>query len=110
MTLKTKNPSLERMKQAKQHSIIFFPNKFNSFPAPKKGINLNFKNKNKIKIAQKPSHYKFKPPPLAINTEMICTHEAQEGGKNRNFGDSVPWQDPNTSTNSMLSAYNTEEQ
>lgn len=67
-------------------------------------INLNFKNKNKVKIAQKPSHYKFKPPPLAINTEMICTHEAQEGGKNRNFGDSVPWQDPNTSTNSMLSA------
>lgn len=56
MTLKTKNLSQERMKHAKLHSSPFFPNKFNSVPAPKKGLNLNFKNKNKIKIAQKPSH------------------------------------------------------
>ena len=42
---KTKNSSLERMKQAKLHSI-FFPNKFNSVPALKKGKDLNFKNKN----------------------------------------------------------------
>lgn len=92
---KSKNPSLERTKQAKLHSN-FLPNKFNSDPAPKKGKVVNFKNKNKIKIAQKPNHKKIKPPPLAINTEMIYTHEAQEGGKNRNLGDSVPWQDPNS--------------
>lgn len=36
-----------------------------------------------------------------INIEMINTHEAQEGGKNRNLGNSVPWQHPNTATDSF---------
>lgn len=25
---------------------------------------------------------------------MIYTHEAQEGGKNKNLGNTIPWQDP----------------
>lgn len=53
-------------------------------------MDLNFKHKN----CSKTKPLKIKPLPLAINTELIYTYEAQEGGKNRNLGVSVPRQVP----------------
>lgn len=45
----------------------FSPNKFNSVLAPKKGKNLKFKNKNKIKIEKKKNQAIKKLSPLPSN-------------------------------------------